>query len=172
MTRYLRCHAGLYEIVITVILVNSRQVIKKTIFFDLHDLNSSRAWTEQTKRNGRCVSPIPMNSIKMTSKTTSALMIGKPHFLFLINASVANFFHFDSHFRVFASIEKIARVANSPTSILDFVLSRPFKKREDCLKLPGVSVQHRFLTPNRLFNSIVNEIFPRIRIPYFNVRVS
>jgi hypothetical protein len=55
-------------------------------------------------------------------------LIGKPLFLFPINASVANFSHFDSRFPVIASVDEIARVANSPTSILCFELSHPSKK--------------------------------------------
>jgi hypothetical protein len=52
MTRFLLYHTYLYEIVIAVILVNSRDVIKEDICFDLHDLNSFRARAELVERNG------------------------------------------------------------------------------------------------------------------------
>jgi hypothetical protein len=57
-------------------------------------------------------------------------MIGKPLFLSPINAWVANLPHFDSRFGVVASVEKIARVAKSLISILDFELSALSKKRK------------------------------------------
>jgi hypothetical protein len=125
-------------------------VIKKTICFDLHDLNYFRARTEQAEGNRGCVSPTPMNPTKTTSKTISASIIDKPLFLFPINASIVNFSHFDSQFRIITSGEKTRRLLLVTVSLC------------------SVSVFDAKLA----FNSNLNEIFPRISIPYFDVRVN
>jgi hypothetical protein len=46
------------------------------------------------------------------------------------NCEGCQFPYVDSLFLIVASVERIAKVANSPTSILDFELSRPLKKSE------------------------------------------
>jgi hypothetical protein len=68
MTRLLRCHADLYEIVIAVILDNLCYVIMEDICFVLNDLNFFRARSEQAERNGGvCVFLTPVNSTLTTS---------------------------------------------------------------------------------------------------------